>query len=144
MVRAERICLEPIEHSFEHLGWNTRPVIGHRESKRIGTPFGRIDWTSLGSLTFESPDHDAFPCLDLCYEAGRRGETAPAWLNAANEVAVAAFLAGRIRWISIPDVLLEALSRHDGGTADSVEAVIDADRRARAVAETVIAERFST
>jgi 1-deoxy-D-xylulose-5-phosphate reductoisomerase len=112
--------------------------------ERVGTAFGRIDWTTLGSLSFEPPDHDAFPALGICYEAGRRGETAPAWLNAANEVAVAAFLDGRIGWIAIPDVLLEALSRHDGGTADSVEAVIDADRRARAATETVIAERFST
>jgi 1-deoxy-D-xylulose-5-phosphate reductoisomerase len=59
-------------------------------------------------------------------------------------VAVAAFLDGRIRWIAIPDVLLEVLSRHDGGAADSADAVIDADRRARLAAETVIAERFST
>ena len=55
---------------------------------RIGTPFGRIDWTSLGRLDFEPPDLEAFPCLGLAYEAGRIGETAPAWLNAANEVAV--------------------------------------------------------
>ena len=66
---------------------------------RIATPFGRIDWAELGRLDFEPPDLEAFPCLGLAYEAGRRGETAPAWLNAANEVAVAAFLAGRIRWI---------------------------------------------
>jgi 1-deoxy-D-xylulose-5-phosphate reductoisomerase len=111
--------------------------------ERVGTPFGRIDWTELGRLDFEPPDHDAFPCLSLAYEAGRLGETAPAWLNAANEVAVAAFLAGRITWISIPDVLTEVLSRHDGGTAGSVEDVIAADRAARAMAGTVIAERFT-
>ena len=57
---------------------------------------------------------------------------------------MAAFLDGQIAWIAIPDVLTEALSRHDGGTADSVEAVIDADRAARAVAQTVIAERFTS
>ena len=84
------------------------------------TPFGRIDWADLGRLDFEPPDHEAFPCLGLAYEAGRLGETAPAWLNAANEVAVAAFLDGRIGWIAIPDVLTEVLSRHDGGTADDV------------------------
>jgi 1-deoxy-D-xylulose-5-phosphate reductoisomerase len=110
---------------------------------RVATSFGRIDWTALGSLDFEAPDHDAFPCLGLAYEAGRMGETGPAWLNAANEVAVAAFLDGRIAWIVIPDVLSEALSRHDGGIADSVGAVIDADRAARAVARAVIDERFS-
>jgi 1-deoxy-D-xylulose-5-phosphate reductoisomerase len=110
---------------------------------RAAKPFGRIDWADLGRLDFEPPDHDAFPCLGLAYEAGRLGETVPAWLNAANEVAVAAFLEGRIAWISIPDVLTEALSRHDGGTASSVEAVIEADRAARAVARTVIDERFT-
>jgi 1-deoxy-D-xylulose-5-phosphate reductoisomerase len=111
--------------------------------ERVGTAFGRIDWTTLGRLDFEPPDLAAFPCLGLAYAAGRMGETAPAWLNAANEVAVAAFLEGRIRWIAIPDVLSEVLSRHDGGTADSVEAVIDADRSARAVAARTIAERFT-
>jgi 1-deoxy-D-xylulose-5-phosphate reductoisomerase len=110
---------------------------------RIGTAFGRIDWAELGRLDFEAPDQDAFPCLGLAYEAGRMGETAPAWLNAANEVAVAAFLDGQIAWIAIPDVLTEALSRHDGGTADDVDAVIRADADARAVARAVISERFT-
>ena len=71
------------------------------------------------------------------------GESAPALLNAANEVAVAAFLDGQIAWIAIPDVLTEVLSRHDGGTASSVEAVIEADQAARVMARTVIAERFT-
>ena len=110
---------------------------------RVGTSFGRIDWAELGRLDFEPPDHEAFPCLGLAYEAGRMGETAPAWLNAANEVAVAAFLEGRIAWIAIPDVLTEVLSRHDGGTADDVQAVIGADGAARTVARRVISERFT-
>jgi 1-deoxy-D-xylulose-5-phosphate reductoisomerase len=108
---------------------------------RLGVPFGAIDWADLRRLDFEPPDLDSFPCLGLAYDAGRLGETAPAWLNAANEVAVAAFLDGRIRWISIPDVLSEVLSRHDGGPADSVDAVIDADRQARRAAQAVIDER---
>jgi 1-deoxy-D-xylulose-5-phosphate reductoisomerase len=111
--------------------------------ERVGTPFGRIDWSALGRLDFEAPDHEAFPCLDLAYQAGRAGELAPATLNAANEVAVAAFLDGQIPWIAIPDVLNEVLARHDGGTADGVDAVIDADRRAREAARAVIAERFA-
>jgi len=109
--------------------------------ERVGTPFGRIDWTELGRLDFEPPDLDAFPCLRLAYEAGRAGELAPATLNAANEVAVAAFLDGRIPWIAIPDVLNAVLDRHDGGVADSVDAVIDADRRGRLAATAVIEER---
>jgi 1-deoxy-D-xylulose-5-phosphate reductoisomerase len=98
---------------------------------RIATPFGRIDWSRCDRLDFQAPDHGAFPCLGLAYEAGRRGETAPAVLNAANEEAVAAFLGGRIRWVAIPDVLNAVLSRHDGGRADGVDAVIEADRRGR-------------
>ena len=69
------------------------------------------------------------------------GGTAPAWLNAANEVAVEAFLDGRIGWTAIADVLEAVLARHDGAMADSVDAVIDADRQARAVAGTIIEER---
>jgi 1-deoxy-D-xylulose-5-phosphate reductoisomerase len=111
---------------------------------RVRTSFGRIDWASLARLDFESPDHDAFPCLGLAYAAGRAGELAPATLNAANEVAVAAFLDGEIAWIQIPDVLNEVLTRHDGGAAESVDAVIDADRRARALARSVIDERHRT
>jgi 1-deoxy-D-xylulose-5-phosphate reductoisomerase len=111
--------------------------------ERVGTPFGSIDWATLGRLDFEPPDGEAFPCLGLAYAAGRAGETAPAWLNAANEVAVAAFLDGRLRWICIPDALEAVLDRHDGGVAGSVEDVIEADRRAREVAQSVIAERFS-
>jgi 1-deoxy-D-xylulose-5-phosphate reductoisomerase len=109
---------------------------------RIATPFGRIDWSICSRLDFQAPDHDAFPCLGLAYEAGRQGETAPAVLNAANEEVVAAFLAGRIRWVAIPDVLNAVLARHDGGRADGVDAVIDADRRGRDAARQEI-ERIS-
>ncbi|MGQ0434700.1 MAG: 1-deoxy-D-xylulose-5-phosphate reductoisomerase [Microthrixaceae bacterium] len=110
---------------------------------RFATPFGRIDWVELGRLDFEPPDLAAFPCLGLAYAAGRAGALAPATLNAANEVAVASFLGGEIAWAHIPDVLNEVLERHDGGAADSIDAVIDADRRARAAARAVIDERFT-
>ncbi|HET9612055.1 MAG TPA: 1-deoxy-D-xylulose-5-phosphate reductoisomerase [Acidimicrobiales bacterium] len=105
---------------------------------RIGTAFGRIDWAACGPLEFEPPDREAFPCLGLAYEAGRAGGLAPAVLNAANEEAVAAFLDGRIAWVGIADVLKAVLSRHDGGRADGVEAVIDADRRGREAARSEI------
>jgi 1-deoxy-D-xylulose-5-phosphate reductoisomerase len=98
---------------------------------RLGTPFGHIDWANLGRLDFEPPDLATFGCLSLAFEAARIGGTAPAWLNAANEVVVAAFLAGRVPWIAISEVLSEALTRHDGSSASSVEAVVDVDRRAR-------------
>jgi 1-deoxy-D-xylulose-5-phosphate reductoisomerase len=108
---------------------------------RIGTAFGRIDWTELRRLDFEAPDLEAFPCLALAYEAGRMGETAPAWLNAANELAVAAFLDGLISWVAIADVLRETLDRHDGTKAESADVVIEVDRRARREATQVIERR---
>jgi 1-deoxy-D-xylulose-5-phosphate reductoisomerase len=105
---------------------------------RITTPFGRIDWAQLGRLDFEPPDLDAFPCLGLAYAAGRAGETAPAWLNAANEIAVAAFLDGRIAWADIADVLAATLEQYEGTPAADLDVVIDADRRARQAALRVI------
>ena len=101
---------------------------------RIGSPFGRIDWAELARLDFEPPDRATFRCLDLAYEAGRAAGTAPAWLSAANEVAVDAFLAGNLRWNEIPDVCVDVLAMHDGVTPHTVEDVIEADAQARRVA----------
>jgi 1-deoxy-D-xylulose-5-phosphate reductoisomerase len=110
---------------------------------RIGTPFGRIDWASIGPLEFEPPDLDRFRPLALAYAAGRAGGTAPAWLNAANEEAVAAFLEGRITWVQIADVLAATLDRHDGTPATDLPTVVDVDHRARAEAGLAI-ERISS
>lgn len=101
---------------------------------RIETPFGRIDWSTLGRLDFEPPDLEAFPCLSLAYEAGRTGGTAPAWISAANEVAVDAFLDGRIAWRQIASVIAATLDRHDGAPASDAAAVIGADAEARRIA----------
>lgn len=109
--------------------------------ERIRTPFGRIDWTTLDQLTFEPPDRATFRCLDIAYEAGRAGGSAPAWLSAANEVAVEAFLAGMIRWTEIGDVCKAALDRHDLGVPTTVDEVVAADRAAREVARRLIEER---
>jgi 1-deoxy-D-xylulose-5-phosphate reductoisomerase len=92
--------------------------------------FGAIDWTTLGSLTFEPPDLSAFPCLGLAYEAGRIGGGSPATLSAANEVAVEAFLARRIPWLAIADVNGEVLAKGVGNVA-TVADVLEADRAAR-------------
>ena len=78
-------------------------------------PVGIIDWARLGTLTFEVPDRDAFPCLGLAYDAATAGGDAPATLNAANEVAVAAFLGGRLSWRGIADVVGEVLGEHRAG-----------------------------
>jgi 1-deoxy-D-xylulose-5-phosphate reductoisomerase len=109
--------------------------------ERIATPFGRIDWTTLGRLDFEAPDVDTFRCLALAYAAGRAGGTAPAWLNAANEVAVAAFLKGQIRWSAVAEVIDAALQTHDGANATLVDDVIEADRKGRAAAARAIETR---
>lgn len=105
---------------------------------RATVPFGRVDWTATTRLDFEPPDRSTFACLDLAYEAGRSGGTAPAWLSAANEVAVDAFLGGRIGWIAIGQVLAASLERWDGEPADSLEAVLDADARGRRCASELI------
>ncbi|MAG04442.1 MAG: 1-deoxy-D-xylulose-5-phosphate reductoisomerase [Acidimicrobiaceae bacterium] len=101
---------------------------------RLDVPFGEVDWASLNRLDFEMPDREAFPCLDLAYTAGSLGETAPAWLSAANEVAVGSFLSGDLAWTAIAEVLTGALESWPGGVADSIESVLDADRRSREVA----------
>lgn len=109
--------------------------------QRCDVPFGRMDWSTTKSLDFEPPDHEAFPCLGLAYEAGRAGGTAPAWLNAANEEAVAAFLERRIPWSAIAEVIAATLGEHDGAEAATAEDVIRADSTARARARRIVADR---
>ena len=106
--------------------------------ERLTTAYGAIDWNTLGALEFQPPDLEAFPALALAYAAGRTGGTAPAWLSAANEVAVAAFLEGALRWVDIAAVIAGTLDDHDGGGAGSVEDVLDADRQARQRAAALI------
>jgi 1-deoxy-D-xylulose-5-phosphate reductoisomerase len=108
---------------------------------RIGTPFGRIDWTTLSRLDFEAPDLETFRCLRLAYEAGRVGGSAPAWLSAANEEAVDAFLAGRIRWTQIAEVCEAVLQQHTETTDTStmtVDDIVAADATARRAAQEVL------
>jgi 1-deoxy-D-xylulose-5-phosphate reductoisomerase len=105
---------------------------------RIGTPFGRIDWSALGRLDFEAPDVATFRCLVLAYDAGRTGGTAPAWLSAANEVAVEAFFAGDLRWPQIADVCDAVLQQHEPGADDTVDDIVAADGRARTVARSIV------
>jgi 1-deoxy-D-xylulose-5-phosphate reductoisomerase len=107
---------------------------------RLDQAFGPVDWSTLGTLTFEAPDLEAFPCLKLAYAAGRIGGGAPATLSGANEVAVEAFLAGRISWVAIADIVDEVL-QHGTGNVDQVDDVLEADRVARGRAATVIEKR---
>ncbi|NND84682.1 MAG: 1-deoxy-D-xylulose-5-phosphate reductoisomerase [Acidimicrobiia bacterium] len=91
-----------------------------------------VDFDLVGSaLTFVAPDREAFPALDLAYAAGRAGGVAPAVFNAADEVAVAAFLDGRLGFSNIPAAIARALDEVGRGPADSVEAIRAADSMAR-------------
>ena len=92
----------------------------------------RLSLPEIGRLEFFEPDYDRFPCLRLCIEAGKKGGTAPAVVNAANEVAVEAFLAGRIPFTAIAEMAGFALEKHAPQPADSLEAIEAADRETRA------------
>ena len=107
---------------------------------RFEVPYGEMRWDEAMSLTFEPPNREAFRCLDLAYTAGRLGGTAPAWLSATNEVVVEAFLEGLIPWSGIADLNEELLELHDGSNADSLDAVLDADSRARDATRTRLRE----
>jgi 1-deoxy-D-xylulose-5-phosphate reductoisomerase len=108
---------------------------------RLRVPFGAIDWTQMGPLEFEPPDRESFPCLDLAYRAGRAGGAAPAWLNGANEVAVAAFLDGRIRWTDIAEIISAALDECYAVVPSTVADVLDADRSGRDLARAEVDRR---
>ncbi len=90
-----------------------------------------LDLAALGTLAFERPDPTTFPCLELAREAARRGGTFPAALNAANEVAVARFLAGELRFLEIPEVIEAVLEAHESLGAADLTAIFEADAWAR-------------
>jgi 1-deoxy-D-xylulose-5-phosphate reductoisomerase len=110
--------------------------------ERLPSGYGALDLTKPFSLDFEAPDHDRFPALGLAYEAGRLGGAAPAWLSASNEVAVAAFLDGSIAWTEIAELVSSALERYEADPLDSIDAVLEADRRARDVTAQALAARL--
>lgn len=99
--------------------------------ERATVPFGTIDWKTLARLDFEAPDTQTFPCLNLAFAAGRVGGTAPAWLSAANEVAVEAFLNGNIMWSRIAEIIDATMQHHDGLVPSIVEDILHADALAR-------------
>jgi 1-deoxy-D-xylulose-5-phosphate reductoisomerase len=105
---------------------------------RLGTGIRGLDLAKLGSMSFEELDRDAFPAVDLAYRAGRLGLTYPAALNAANEVAVMAFLEGKIRLVQIPEVVAAVLDEHEAAPVVSEVALDRADRWARGRAAEII------
>jgi 1-deoxy-D-xylulose-5-phosphate reductoisomerase len=109
---------------------------------RAASSFGALDWTQPRTLTFEAPDRSVFRCIDLAYQAGRCGGSAPAWLSAANEVAVEAFLDGRLGWAAIADVVAETLEGWVDDQIDQVEGVLAADAEARRRAYRILTRRL--
>ena len=107
-------------------------ALGYPE--RIASGAQPLDLTAMKQLTFERPDERRFPCLRLAYRALERGGTAPALLNAANEVAVDAFLAGRLPFTSIARVIADTLEAVPAAEASDLGAVMAADREARRAA----------
>ncbi len=106
---------------------------------RLPSPFGTLDLAAVGALHFEAADEQRFPCLAMARAALRQGGTAPAVLNAANEVAVAAFLGGELPFPGIERVIAETLEREarDPGSLGTLADVLEADARGRAWAREV-------
>ncbi len=98
---------------------------------RISSTHARLDFGQLREMTFMPPDRGKFQCLDLAYRSLRMGGTAPTVLNAANEIAVEAFLNGRIRFIDIPRLIAEALDQHDVIADPTLENIIETNRKTR-------------
>lgn len=107
--------------------------------ERIDAGVAPLDLFQVAQLTFERPDLKRFPCLALAYEALRAGGNAPAVLNAANEVAVDAFLGGRLAFHRISEVIASALAAVPQGGVPDLPAVLAADAAGRAAAESVVA-----
>ena len=106
----------------------------------VPLPIAALDLEAIGQLTFDAVDLDAFPCLRLAREAARAGGIAPCVLNAANEVAVHAFLDGRLRFLAIPQVIERTLGELGSQPVRAFESLYDADRQARERAGEVVAK----
>lgn len=103
--------------------------------ERIDSGVPPLDFSALSSLTFQTPDFNRFPCLQLAYDALHAGGNAPCILNAANEIAVAAFLRGQIRFTDIARVVTHCLQQQPAGLADSIEVLLECDAATRRNAE---------
>lgn len=130
--------------TLAHLGYpDMRVPIAYalHHPRRVELPVAPLNLAALGSLTFEAPDVDTFACLRLAREAGEAGGTAPCILNAANEVAVHAFLNGRLRFHEIAEVIEQTLTDVPAGRIHAFETLYDADHHARAAAAGLVEQR---
>jgi len=109
-----------------------------RYPERMPLDLPSLDLTEIGTLTFSKPDHDRFPCLRLGYESLRIGGTMPATMNAANEVAVGAFLNGGVRFIDIPEIIGCTMHAHQPHEVESLDDALATDRWAREKAESFV------
>lgn len=109
-----------------------------RYPERLPLDLPSLDLTEVGNLTFCRPDHDRFPCLRLGYDSLRIGGTMPAAMNAANEIAVEAFLQNGIRFTDISGIIRSTMDAHSPQDVESVEVALDADRWAREKAESLV------
>ena len=106
--------------------------------ERMPLELPSLELAEIGKLTFFNPDHERFPCLRLGYESLRIGGTMPATMNAANEIAVEAFLQGGIRFLDIPDIIRSTMEAHAPKSIESVAHALEADRWAREKAESLV------
>jgi 1-deoxy-D-xylulose-5-phosphate reductoisomerase len=130
--------------TLAHLGYpDMRVPISYalHHPDRVDVPVRPLDLVSAGSLTFEPVDEETFSCVRLAREAAKAAGTAPCVMNAANEVAVHAFLAGRLRFLDIAAVIEETLARLPGDPVHSFDSLTEADGQARRLAGDLVAER---
>jgi 1-deoxy-D-xylulose-5-phosphate reductoisomerase len=109
--------------------------------ERIATPAARLDLAAIANLSFEKPDLERFPCLALAWAAMRAGGSAPCILNAANEIAVAAFIAGQAGFLDIDAIVAETLNMVASGPVATLEEVMAIDAAARRTARALVAKR---
>jgi 1-deoxy-D-xylulose-5-phosphate reductoisomerase len=109
--------------------------------ERIATPAPRLDLAQIGRLEFEAPDFERFPCLRIAWDALRAGGSAPCILNAANEIAVAAFIAGQVGFLDIDTIVGDTLAKVASGPVGSLDEVVEVDRAARAQARVQVEYR---
>jgi 1-deoxy-D-xylulose-5-phosphate reductoisomerase len=102
--------------------------------ERVESDYGRLDFDTLASLTFEKPDFNRFPALKLAYAVAKTGGTAPAVFNAANEVAVDAFLKGSVRFTGITDIIEDAVAKIAVVSSPKLDDILQADSEARKIA----------
>lgn len=103
----------------------------------------RLDLAKVGSMTFQKPDLENFPCLKMAYETGRVGGIMPCVMNAANEIAVSAFLNKKIRFVEIAEIVADSIQSFKAEPADSIEKLIQTDAHAREIATELIGRKDS-